>query len=130
MIIIVVVIVMVARVAPTIVLVAPAIGLIVLLACAVLFHSLSVEVTTTKVRLWFGAGLIHKTFAASEIREARVVRNRWIWGWGIRLTPHGWLFNVSGLDAVEIELLSGRQYRIGTDQPHELHAAIEEVLGA
>ena len=80
------------------------------------------------MRLWFGPGLIHKTFAASDIREARIVRNRWFYGWGIRWTPHGWLFNVSGLDAVEVELRSGRQYRIGTDEPRQLHEAIGSVI--
>lgn len=42
-----------------------------------------------------------------------------------QLTPHGWLFNVSGLDAVELELINNRRFRIGTDEPQRLIAAIQ-----
>jgi hypothetical protein len=34
------------------------------------------------------------------------------------------LFNVSGLDAVEVELVDGKRIRIGTDEPQALVAAI------
>ncbi len=103
---------------------------IALLICAALslFHALSVEVDRAGVRLRFGIGLIRKSIPLSSIRSAREVRNRWWYGWGIRLTPHGWLWNVSGLGAVELELESGRRFRIGSDEPQRLHAAIESVL--
>jgi len=55
------------------------------------------------------------------------VHNHWYYGRGIKLTPHGWLFNVSGFDAVEIQLKNGRKYRIGTDEPDALLAAIESA---
>lgn len=54
------------------------------------------------------------------------MKNPWYYGWGIRLPPHGWLFNVSGLDAVEIELAFGRTFRVGTDRPGELAEAIQK----
>jgi hypothetical protein len=92
-----------------------------------LFHSLTVEVTESVIVARFGPGLIRKSFQVHEIREAQAVRNRWFYGWGIRLTPHGWLFNVAGLDAVQIKMENGRQYRIGTDRPEELLAAIRQV---
>ncbi len=38
--------------------------------------------------------------------------------------PWGWMFNVSGLDAVDIELKDGGRFRIGTDEPEELVRAI------
>lgn len=72
----------------------------------------------------FGSGVIRKRFRVEDIRTARSVRNPWYYGWGIRLTPQGWLFNVSGFDAVELELNSNRKFRIGTDEPHRLRAAI------
>jgi hypothetical protein len=106
------------------------ISLVILLACLVLFGSLTVEVTPEQVRLGFGPGWIRKSFETAEIVEARKVVNPWYYGWGIRLTPHGWLFNVSGNDAVEIRLRNDRRYRIGTDEPHRLLMAIEGVAGA
>ena len=45
-------------------------------------------------------------------------------GWGIHLTPYGWLYNVSGFDAVAITLRNGRKVALGTDDPHGLVDAI------
>jgi hypothetical protein len=90
-----------------------------------LFHSLTVEIRHGYLRIRFGIGVIRKTIPMKDIESAETVRNRWWYGWGIKLTPHGWLFSVSGFDAVQIKLKSGRQYRIGTDEPGRLLAAIE-----
>ena len=103
-------------------------AVVVLLAVLFLFHSLTVEVTSRTVTLWFGPGLIRRSFPVRDIRGARSVKNRWYYGWGIRWTPHGWLYNVSGLDAVEIELGSGKSVRIGTDRPEELTTTILQAL--
>jgi hypothetical protein len=98
-----------------------------LVLIVLVFSALTVEVATERLSLWFGPGIIRKRFRAEDIRAVSAVRNHWYYGWGIRLTPHGWLFCVSGLDAVEIRLSSGRTYRIGTDQPQELLAAIRRA---
>jgi hypothetical protein len=39
------------------------------------------------------------------------------------------LWNVSGLDAIEFDLRSGRRFRLGTDEPEALARALETVLG-
>ena len=103
--------------------------LLILLLCCGLFWGLTVEVTETDVVLIFGFGLIRKRFPVSGIVNARAVRNRWYFGWGIRLLPRGWLYNVSGLDAVEIETTDGSVHRIGTDEPSELLRAITSACG-
>ena len=100
----------------------------IVFVCATLFDSLTVRVSHDLVEISFGIGIIRKQFDVGNIRRASVVKNKWYYGWGIRLTPHGWLYNVSGLDAVEILMDNGKQYRIGTDQPNELHNAINSVL--
>ena len=92
------------------------------------FHSLTVEVVRGYLRIRFGVGLIRRQFRVKDIESVKVVRNRWWYGWGIRITPHGWLFSVSGLDAVQIKLRKGRQYRIGTDEPEALLAAIRAAM--
>jgi hypothetical protein len=53
------------------------------------------------------------------------VPNRWWYGWGIRRGPGFRLYNVSGLDAVELRLKSGEVRRIGTDDPLALAAALK-----
>lgn len=90
-----------------------------------LFFSLSTTVENDQLRLSFGIGLISRTITLGEIRAARAVRNKWYYGWGIRyLGPDGWMWNIAGLDAVELEFKSGKKFRVGTDDVAGLLAAI------
>jgi len=100
-------------------------GMIALLVCLTwLFSSLTVEVEGEELRHYFGPRFWKKTYLLEDIESIKQVRNSWIFGWGIRITPHGWLYNVSGLDAVQIQLRSGRKFRIGTDDPQGVISAI------
>ncbi|MFT7677375.1 MAG: hypothetical protein ACI8QC_001353 [Planctomycetota bacterium] len=103
---------------------------VVILVLMALFGTLTTEVSKESLRVAFGFGLIRRTIALSRIESVSVVRNRWYYGWGIRLTPHGWLFNVSGFDAVELQLTSGKKFRIGTDEPKALVKALRKLLPA
>ncbi len=103
----------------------PAIG--ILLLCLP-FSILTVEVDGEELRHYFGFGFWKKSYQLEDIQSIKAVRNSWLYGWGIRLTPHGWLYNVSGLDAVEIELHSGRKFRIGTNQPAELSTTLQSAI--
>ena len=102
--------------------------LILLLGVLMLFYNLSVEIDDAHLRIRFGIGLIRKRFPLDQIDSCRPVRNSWLYGWGIRLTPRGWLYNVSGLEAVELKMKSGKTCRIGTDEPKILVAALQEAL--
>jgi len=103
---------------------------LVSLVLVIIFFRLRVEVSREHLRVRFGMGLVGRTFDVSEIVEARPVRNRWYYGWGVRLTPHGWLYNVSGLDAVEVRLRCGKKFRIGTDEPEALTSALNRAIKA
>lgn len=94
-------------------------------AILMLFSTLTVTVTDQWLRCQFGPGLIRHRIQLSEVQRVEPVRNAWWYGWGIRLTPHGWLWNVSGLDAVELTYLNGKKFRVGTDQPARLVEAIQ-----
>ena len=85
-----------------------------------LFFSLTVEIDATHLTFRFGMGLIRKRIPLAEIVEAQPVRNHWLYGWGIHRTPHGWLYNVSGGEAVEITLATGKRFRLGTHEPRRL----------
>jgi hypothetical protein len=102
--------------------------IVLLLLLTVLFRSLTVEVDDEELRHYFGPKFWKKTYLLQDIESIEQVRNSWIFGWGIRLTPHGWLYNVSGLDAVEITLRSDRKFRIGTDDPQGVLAAVSEKI--
>ena len=98
--------------------------LLMLVAALALFYSLTVEIRGSELVVSFGIGFPRFTYQLSQIREARVVRNPWFYGWGIHRTPDGWLYNVSGFLAVEIVFVDDRKIRIGTDEPNELYHAI------
>ncbi|MCD4668905.1 MAG: hypothetical protein K8S14_00510 [Actinomycetia bacterium] len=100
----------------------------VFVICIILFASLSVIVNDKSIEIRFGVGLIKKKFNLGEIELCTVVRNCWWYGWGIRKIPKGWLFNVSGLDAVELTMRNGKVYRIGTDEPQKLGKFIQGNL--
>jgi hypothetical protein len=93
-----------------------------------LFHSLTVEVDATHIRIAFGVGLIRRSIALERVESCQVVRTTWIFGWGIRYVFNGWLWNVSGFYSVELAYRGGGHFRIGTDEPEALAAAIDAAL--
>jgi hypothetical protein len=98
-----------------------AFGCIVL---AWLFSSLTVVVNGDKLEWYFGPGAWKYRMARGDIAGVSVVRNTVLNGFGIRMRPGFRLYNVSGLDAVELQLNSGEVRRIGTDDASGLAAAL------
>jgi len=104
----------------------PVILLLVLGVTLLLFSTLTVRVTSGVLDVFFGPGFIRRRIDLKDIREVRIVRNPWYCGWGIRWIGRGWLWNVSGLQAVELELENGRRFRVGTDAPEALAEALQQ----
>ena len=98
-------------------------------AVVFLFYALTVQIDGQNLRFWFGPGIIHKTIPLDNIVSYKSVRNFWLCGWGIRYFGQGWLYNVSGYRAVQLELKSGKKLRIGTDEPEALVEAIRKAQG-
>jgi len=97
---------------------------------AALFHGLRVTVDSRDIQLRFGIGIIRKRIPLESIASARMVRNKWWYGFGIRLTPHGWLWNQHGLDAIELCYQNGKFFRIGTDDSQALFAHLMERINS
>jgi hypothetical protein len=97
---------------------------IILLVCVVLFYRLKITIEDETLCASFGSGIIRKRVRLAEIVGCEPIRTRWWYEWGIHLTPYGWLYNVSGFDAVAITLHNGRKIALGTDDPHGLTTAI------
>jgi hypothetical protein len=108
---------------------APLLMLVVMVATATLFSSLTVEVADRELRWHFGPGLWSYSLPLEDIKDVAVVRNQWWNGWGIRMRPGFRLYNVSGLDAVELRLQSNDVRRIGTDDPEGLVKALRARRG-
>jgi len=107
------------------------VGVAVMIAVAiamVLFSTLTVTISEDTLEVKFGPGVIRKRTKLADIESCRVVKNPFYYGWGIRRTPHGWLYNVSGFSAVEVQLKAGGTFRIGTDVPEELESAIRQAI--
>ena len=92
-----------------------------------LFGWLTVDIDNRRLLIRMGLGLVRRAIPLSSIRAFAPVTNRWYYGWGVRLTPYGMLYNVSGLRAVEILLENGRRVRIGTDEPEAFVRALSAV---
>jgi hypothetical protein len=90
-----------------------------------LFSSLTVIVSDDDVRWYFGPGLWSYRTALDDIASSHAVRNNWLNGFGIRMGSGFRLYNVSGLDAVELKLKNGEVRRIGTDDAPGLAAALQ-----
>ena len=106
----------------------PLVVSIILLVCLVLFYKLRITIEDETLCASFGPGIIRKRVRLAEIVGCEPIRVRWWYGWGIHLTPFGWLYNVSGLDAVAITLRTGRKFALGTDDPHGLLAALRAAI--
>jgi hypothetical protein len=100
----------------------------ILAVTLILFSTLTVTVDDGAVRLAFGLEALRREVSLDQIAEARRVRNAWYSGWGVRVIPNGRLYNVGGLDAVELQLDNGRVVRVGTDEPDVLLAAVQRAL--
>jgi len=99
-----------------------AIAILLILAT---FSTLTVSVRNGTLSLAFGPiRLFRKNWPLSGIVTVTIVKNPWYYGWGIRWTPRGPLYNIAGFAAVEVTLASGKVFRIGTDEPEELKRAI------
>jgi hypothetical protein len=107
----------------------PVVVLVVLIAVAVLFSSLTVEVSDHELRWYFGPGLWTYRLPLDDIEKVAVMRNHWWNGFGIRMRAGFRLYNVSGFDAVELRLKSNDVRRIGTDDPQGLAAALTSAVG-
>jgi hypothetical protein len=105
----------------------PLIIVVILLVALVLFYRLRITIEDRSLCASFGIGVIRKKVPLVEIAGCESIRIRWWYGWGIHLTPYGWLYNVSGFDAVAITLRDGRRFVLGTDDPRGLAEAITEA---
>lgn len=116
---------------------APALPLLPLLAAlaavtavsAVLLWSLTVEVNAAHFKFWFGPGLIRKTVPLARIQSWEKIGG--IRAWGIHWAgKKGWLYNVSGFEAVALTLDNGQRFMVGTDEPDLLCEAVAKAKAA
>ena len=103
---------------------------VLLLFTLLLFYKITITVDDKYLSFSMGIGLIKKSWPLSVLKSCLPVRNFPLSGFGIRHISNGWLYNVSGLSAIEISF-HGRVnvVRIGTDRPYEVAEAVNARLG-
>src|SRR5690606_922568 len=92
------------------------------------FYKLKIRVDDAGIHVIYGVGLIRIKIAPTKVIQVKIVRNPWYFGWGIRFTNKGMLYNIQGSKAVEISYFNGKNktVRIGTDDPLTLKEFLEK----
>ncbi|MGB4291843.1 MAG: hypothetical protein WBJ37_03035 [Bacteroidales bacterium] len=102
---------------------------LILLMGILLFYKITIYIDERQVYFKMGCGLISKRYNLDEIKSCKTVRNPLLYGIGLRKIPGGWLYNVSGLDAIELEFKNSRSIvRIGTNKPEEVASIINRLI--
>lgn len=99
----------------------------VLTLAAITFSSMTIEVNESEINWYFGPGLLKRNLPLEEVGQCKKVKNPLWMGIGIHAYGTGWIYNVSGLLGIEIELKGGSFIRLGTDEPNYLIQAIEDA---
>jgi hypothetical protein len=103
-------------------------GAAVAVALALLWSRLTIRIDGDLLRWSFGPGWPRFSLPLAEIASVDVTRTTFWQGWGIHLTRQGWLYNISGWDAVLITRRDGKRLLLGTDEPRRLKAALERAV--
>jgi len=100
----------------------------VLAVVALLFSSMKIEVSDRFLRWSFGPGILRKRVALSRIESVERTRTSWFEGWGIHYTRRGWLYNVSGFEALHVTMKDGKRFLLGTNDAEALIKALSEGM--
>ncbi len=101
----------------------------IFIICLLLFFQMRTSVDNEKIRISYGIGLIKKTIDIHNIERIEIVRNKWYYGLGIRIIKNGWLYNIQGLNAIELKMKNSKSIiRIGTADNKKLKKEIESKI--
>jgi len=103
--------------------------IVISLICLLTFYKLTIIVDNATVSFKLGFGIFSKSYNISEIASCKPVKNLWIYGVGIHKIPNGWLYNASGLKAIELRFRNtDKIIRIGTNKPDEIVKVISGLM--
>jgi hypothetical protein len=101
----------------------------VLAVILIVFDGLTIRVTADTLSWRFGhIGFPRGSVPLAEIAAVTVTRTTFWEGWGIRRTRRGWLFSVSGFDAVLVRRRNGSTFLLGTDEPRRLKSVLDAAM--
>ncbi len=102
---------------------------LILMVCLLLFFQMKTTVDNEKIQILFGIGLIKKIIYIRNVKEVSIVTNKWYNGLGIKIINNGWMYNIQGLNAIELKLKNTKSIiRIGTADSEKLKQAVETKM--
>ena len=97
--------------------------------CLLVFYKLTIIIDETNVSFKLGIGLVGKSYKITDIKSCKSAPNSALNGIGIRMLSNGWLYNVSGLKAIELQFNNRKSIiRIGTNKPDEISSVIQKLI--
>ena len=100
----------------------------VLLFCLLTFYKLTISIDSTSISFKMGVGIVSGKFLIADVQSCKPVKNNPLYGIGIRFINGGWLYNVTGLQAIELSFKNKKEIvRIGTDKPEEISEIINKM---
>ena len=102
----------------------------VMLLCLLTFYKLTITIDAQHVSFRLGIGWFGKSYRITDIKSCIPVTNSVLTGFGIRMLSNGWLYNVSGLKAIELRFNNRNSIiRIGCDKPEEISKLVQSLIG-
>jgi hypothetical protein len=93
------------------------------------FYRLVIRIDDEYISFKFGIGLFGKKYRIDQLAYCKPVKNSPIFGIGIRIIPNGWLYNVTGFNAIDLFFKDRYKIiRIGTNKPDELAGLITGLI--
>lgn len=99
------------------------------LGVVVLFLVMQLQTEITKEAISFQFfPFVKRRIKWEEVKEVKLIDYGFVGGWGIRLgTKYGTVYNIAGRTGLYIELITGEQLVIGTQQEEKLQTALQKV---
>ncbi len=91
--------------------------MLVFIVVILFFYKLTIIIDNEKIEAIFGIGLLKKSIKINDIKSIENYKIPWYAGIGIRLTPKGWLWNVSLGNAVLINnKTTSKTFLVGSNE--------------
>ncbi len=103
---------------------------IIFIGLTSLFCKLTVILDGSTLKLIYGIGLIKMDFELEQLERTEIIRTPFYYGFGIRMTPQGNLYNIQGPKAVRIVYFkNGKQnsFMVGSPEPDKLKSALDKI---
>jgi hypothetical protein len=102
---------------------------LLLIVCLLILYKLTIYIDNTSVSFKLGIGLITRKYLITDIQSCKSVKVEPFFGIGIKITPNGWIYNVSGLNAIELSFKNKKsKVWIGTNKPDEIAGIINNMI--